>query len=542
MFDWVKPNWWEINPRDGFGADPFYEDQLQRTYFLSGFDRKDILYFYNRLNEIRLQDMAPDAIADYLYRELYQWKNMERTRSLSPLEPFLFALKLKGGILADMYGVLSIDTIDAVARVLLHFWDTKNERDLDIVRHALFYWSWPQSRAVIIRMYTLEVGFSDEQIDKLVRHRLYSADEAELACQCLLAHPSPDNEEALLKFFSKLNHTTSFGVEINTRPMRTSFESYCGHLSVAAKEDLFDLYSAKYAMGADKAGRIFLEKLLTKQADFPLNPLFTGYAAADAQKKEEILDVIRREWDLSDWSGQYLCRYVNQPELLNILQNRLSNTFGISCANSLHQLALAQYGPANEYILDTQKRLRMRDPQWMEFSLASNLISGTPSWDDLMEAFFIERIGRNCKQTIQKRIRSSRDRKYFRKGEPTDKDAVTEALARIANTLAIPPQNKFQRNRLTEFFTSARFFFTRPFCEDFFPQELYPVLKQAFDYSMEQDSILLSTLLDLIDSLVNRWNRSVYYPMLQDLYNNGTLPNNLRLRAHKIIYRIFRTS
>ncbi len=300
MSEWVKPNWWEINPLDGFGADPFYEDQLQRTYFLSGFDRKDILFFRNRLDEMNQQDATPENIEVYLYRELYLWKNSERGRQLSPLEPFLFALKLKGGILADSYGGLKIDNIDAVAKALLPFWDTESERDLDIVRHALFYWSWSQSRAVIIRMYTLKSGFSDEQIDKLVRNRLYFADESELACQCLLAHPSPENIETVLKFFTRLKHTTSAGVDINTRPMRRLFESYCSCLSATEKEELFEIYSEKYATSTDKAGRIFLEKLLTERAVSPLNPLFTGYAAANAQKKEETLGIIRREWDLTE--------------------------------------------------------------------------------------------------------------------------------------------------------------------------------------------------------------------------------------------------
>ncbi len=175
----------------------------------------------------------------------------------------------------------------------------------------------------------------------------------------------------------------------------------------------------------------------------------------------------------------------------------------------------------------------------MEFSLTSNLITGTPSWDELIEAFFIERIGRDCRQVIPKRISSSKNRNYFLRGELTDKEAVTRALVNLTDTLVIPPQDEAQSKWLTEFFSAARFFFNRPFCEDFFPQELLPVLKQAFSYAMDQDRILLSDLLEIIESLATRKNRAVYYPMLQELYNNEALPDNLRLRAHKITVAIF---
>lgn len=536
----VKGNWWEIDPLAGLGTDPFYEDQLQRTYFISGFRRENILYCRYRLEEMaKNPDMSPEAVENYLYEEMVKWSKSEKNRGISPLEPFLFALKVEGGILWRPEGGMRLDNVDAVARALCCFWDTDSEQDLNIVRHALFYWSWPQSRAVIIRMYTLKPELSDARIDELVRRRLYSPDESELACLCLLAHPSPENIDALLRFFSKLRHTADTGAEINTKGLQADFEDYCRSLSNGEKEELYGLYTARYAAGADKLGKRFLEKVLSQVSPSPLTPLFTDFAAADSAQKENTLQVLRREWDLSVWEGQYQCRFVKQPELLELLQSYLRGAGGISCANALYNLALAQYEPANRFILDTQRPLRRQDPQWMEFSLASNLLCGTPTWEELTEAFFMERTGWDCAPAIRSRISHSGARNTFRKGAPTDKDAVFAALAGLADTLAIPPGDEAQRRRLTEFFSAARYLFTRPFSEDFFPEELQPVLGRAVAYSIRQDSILLATLLDLIESLATRKNRAVYYPMLQDIHDQPGLPGNLRARAQLICDTIF---
>lgn len=537
--------WQEVDDLASLTRDPdFASHERQQHYFLyKDLEEKRVLFFKNRFAELQLRDAQPGVYEQVLTDALQKWTKL-MGKNISPLEPFLFALKLYDGILTDKLGDVREKYLDAIAHALLPYWDTRLERDNGFVRHILLTWNWFQSRAVIIRMYALKPDFTDPVVERVLRERLHSVKDVGLSFGCLLQHANDENLRVLLTFMVD-NMTGTAAVRGNrtnlvTNSMQQEFRDHFYNVLVEEqKQVLLTLYEELIPRHRGKIR--FLETLFHGQEQDPkyqkLQQVFFEYRQASAKDRA----MLRREWDPTDWNHQRLCQQVNDPELLDEIKARLSYSDlpEVHRVGVLYWIARSNFEPAHSFILQRQKELDQRweerneyPYQWMEYALASNLIIGFPDWQRLTDTFFQLGRGYSCAREFRRRATGSNKRQQ-------DGQSLREAVTKIGLELDIPPTSEEQRQLLRRFFSGVREMYTYPFGINNFPVELDQVLARALRYASKQDMILLDILLDVLRSLVALETRARYYNMLLELYNDPHTPDTRRSQVLELAYPLF---
>lgn len=522
---WREADNFSDSELDAVFTDP---EQRQRYFLYKDLEEKWVLFFKHQFGDLRREQASAAIYERRLSEKLWQWrKNMGQ--DISPLEPFLFALKLYDGILTDELGDVREEYLDAIARALLPCWNPNMERDNKFIQHILLCWNWFSARAVVIRMYKLMPYFTDPVLEQALRNRLHSVRDAGLVFDCLLSHDNSENLNALLQFMieSVTPSSRSGPAGYVTDSMKSKFREYCRGLSDAKREELVEIYEELHPQ---HQGRIrYLENMVYEKVRDPkyykLEKLFSRYNQASSEEKT----FLRREWDPANWDHQQLCRYINSKHLLEEIIARLEqgSLSEVHRVGVLYWIAQSSFAPAREYILQKQQELDKRwkesgqyPYQWMEYSLASNRISQSPDWQDIARAFFSEGQGYLCAREIRRRTGG--------KGPgPVLKEAVTE----LGMALVIPPADEKQALQVRRFFSGVKELYTRPYCITQFPPELDQVVAKALEYAPENDTVLLDILLDVLDNLAARETRGRFYNMLLDLHNRLQFSMGLQKRV-----------
>ena len=345
-----------IEPLAGFGKlrpndtmSTIVELYYKETFFLTSFDEKDIRYFKNRMEDLSKQNASPTLFRNELSRELKRWKDYHP--SLRPLEPYLYALKLYANILVTHGGDLRKPYLDAVTEVILPYWN--DDEDTDVLRHALLEWSWFQSRAVVIRMYTMRPEISDHIMDTLVQKQLYHSNETELALDCLISHSeSMENLQALLKFFCRGIQRDQFTQEdtIDTKDMFRRFQKLYRTLDQDVQNELKEFYQNSLIKFVDRVGRERIEPMFYGRQKLELENTFDAYYSEIGEKREEAFEVIQKNWDLWNWEHHPLCSKIQDEELLSLFHNILVQVDESHASSSLASLVRSNYPEISAYV------------------------------------------------------------------------------------------------------------------------------------------------------------------------------------------------
>ena len=524
-----------VDPMIGFDNLAVFKQVERDRCFITPFEEKDVRYFKYRMEDLSRRHTSPERFSDELSLELKKWKDFHPDKR--PLEPYLYAIKLYARILIDESGALNLEYLDSVARVILPYW--QDDKDLEVLRHALVEWTWFQCRAVVIRMYSLKKDLSDGVLDLVVRKRLYCGNETEVAFDFLVAHSDVfENLQTLLEFVCQRVHQDRFyrenEIEV-TFSLFNKFRKLFLSLNDDEKIRLQTYYEDHLSNIIDSYSRRRLERMFYGPPKSELESIFESYYQTEEGQRDEAFSIIQKNWDLHEWSQQELCARIQDDSLLDLFNHLTGYINPTQLCRALEYLTRSNFSGVEPYIQRELNRYSPKDNRWMPFALAQNELLGEPDLETIMREFFLHQSGYECASIIRMRLGDV----LHHSGE---QEKHSRLVLDMAESLIIPPNTKDERFMVENFFRGASILYTFPFCSDKYPNELDIFTKKAFSYATKNgDNLLLDSILDLLNELTNKRDAYTrYYRMLQDYCD--TLPaNHYRMEAvRRIVKRMIR--
>lgn len=501
--------------------------------FKSEFSEEDLKFFYQQLSVPNIKTFSRENINTLCQKAIRNWLNRQKKKR-SPLEPFLYALKLCDGIVGSISNFKrpAMDRLNGIAAALSRFWNINISEENEIVEHMMLTWDWYQPLCVLIYMYKLkgmESGFKNETIDEILRRKLlYIPEFTELVIDCLTKHTSPENDKALLTFFTLSKHK-AFNVksvfEVDDG-MKQLFTDY-----VRSNSEVFSRLQEEFARlpknWCDKRGSSYLSFLFesTKENDL-MHCLYRYYSSPDDSKeKEDAFQKFANSWVAADTTQQWAFQEIKDQRMFELVTVRLNGVTGYAYGSAMFNLAQSEYPPAQDFVRTAFQAVGPQDTQYIALSCASNLLDGTPEIETIARLFFLQRdrlIGYEAKRQINWLIRKT-----------SQKKALQDAIATIVSEI-LDRDDYWQC-----FLAGCREMFYGMYVQYYPDIYVDPLLFKAAGTLGSRKNFLVVSVMDVIETVMMRKDRGRYVNLLTDIFNDKKLPDVTRLRAAVLLNKVF---
>lgn len=517
-------------PREYIGCREIVSNASDKC-FLNPFSENDVKYFLKEL-EIPLFRSQKQYLEkeSRLKQILSGWVTQKKRigKNLNPLEPFLYALKLCDGIIGSAATVAepNFEVLDIFAKVLLRYWDVSFEEDTKIISHILVNWSWYQPLLVVIRMYQLQEGYDNNEIDTILRnYKLFTPDYATVTFECLTHHNSKENIEILLKFVLKVCQSaaiTSSEIQVTNR-MRDLFRTMYYCLDRDKKDWLKNLYIEKYRAYADKKSRSFLDKTMNIESNNPILDNFYKYQIAlSDEEREKYYNYLVRYWDISDNKNQIIFKILSDDKMLELAVRKLRNTNSYIYGKSLFYLAQNKYLKAQKFVKKEFEMASIGDSTWFACACASNYLYKKPDMKEIAEVFFLSDAGYKYRNILQTLTRSPEKAKEFRDTARSIADDIMEEC-----------------DKWGIFLNGCQHLYSGEYGRTNYPVEIDRMLEKAIEHAAESDIHLIYDVLNVIENIICRSNRDRYRDMLHKIFYQRIFTESANNRAREILNKVY---
>lgn len=513
--------------------------------FITDFQESEITYFYKALNENPcFRDPEADrANLDHLRRILKIWEKLFCNNSeKSPLEPFLYALKLSDGIVGSLSTsqIPRDDQLESFADALIPYWKYHTDAGRKIFRHMMVNWNWYQPLAVLIKMYELCPEFSDPEIDEILRElRLPSPNYAHIVIDCLTEHPTKENQEHLLKFFSRSIHSDELSngmIQIDLR-MQHAFKFMLQRYP-RETAGMKSLYQQTYRSRYDKTARGYMDKIFNlKSKEDQIRDLFQQYYATNSeQERGIILHSLSKDWNPHETKNHWLFRSVKDKGMLDLAAKGIQDISGFAYGSAVFNLSLSPYVGSKEHVRKIFSNVKENDENWLSCACASYNLDQKPSLEQLARAYFLpqsRKPGFSGKAQIQWLTKDP---------DPNDKDYQKKLLRgkefkKVVEMLV--DELKSQPDKWQVFFSACSALYDRQDYKATYPVKIDQLLEASIPYAAKGNTILITYTINLISIIMNHENRERYRPMLMKIYDNAAFASSVHNDAERLLRNYF---
>ena len=468
----------------------------------------------------------------YILSSWLKKRRDEGKRSVNPLEPFLYALKMHDGIVGSAVGARPLDfkMLDVTAKVLLPYWHDDSEEDKKLICHILVNWNWYQPVLVVIRMYALKQSVNDEEIDEILRkYMLFSPDYSAVTCGCLTRHYSNKNAEALLKLMARANYSSNdrrsyFTI---TKAMRNAFtQMYNTECTVENRNHILKLYEEKFRENyADNAGRVFLDQVLGIKPpgiDELARQLEGLNSSTSDDEKKEHRNYLKEHWDVVNESKtRFLLKFVNDKELLDFLIPQIQKLGGLAYSSSISYLAQSSLKEAKDFVRQEYAGMTEEDKRWIGCACGMHFIDGSPSIEKIARKFFLDT-----------KVYKSHKQLRWLTASPEKAKELREAVILIIQEIEEKPET------WKVFFNSCGLLFCDDYGQTNYPVEIDTFLIKASAYAAEGHAWQITNVLNVIDKVISKNNKRRYNDLLVQIYHEPSFPEEAHDRAKQMLIKV----
>lgn len=515
-------------PTEFIGFSKIVENASEKC-FLNPFSQNDIIFFQKRLANPLFRNQRLFLEKQRLLEQiLSSWLQSKKGKSVNPLEPFLYALKLSDGIVGSASNVANPNPnqLETFASALLPYWDVNSKEDTRLICHILVNWDWYQPLLVVIKMYQLKAPYINEDIDEILRLRkLFTPDYATVTFECLSCHISKYNTETLLDFVSRshqISIVTSSEIQV-TKRMRDLFEKMYNYAPTEIQGMLKKLYCDKYRAYADTKSRHFLDDVIgISPPPDDIYEHFRRYKDSSGDEKQQHYDYIVKNWNLAENGHQKLCRQIPDENILDLMKRKLQNVNGSAYGAVLFNLAENHYSKAQKFVKEEYEKTSLQNRQWVACACALNHMSNKPQMAEIAEQFFIYGRGYLYKRQLQWLTRDSQKSKQLR-----------EAVCNLHKDIAEKP------NKWGIFIQSCYEFYSGEYGITNYPIEIDQLLKKSIPYYASNYPNLIYDVLKVIENMMNRNNRNRYRDMLHEIYYQESFSDIVHTHARRLLDKFY---